>query len=96
MKDRFTLQEIANWQLHPADSLVELPSIQRGFVWKPKQVEDLWDSILRGFPIGSLLFSKTGDKLHLMDGQQRSTSIFLGYFNPYDTESPAKAWAIKG
>ena len=96
MKDRFTLEEIANWQLNPAESFVELPSIQRGFVWKPKQVEDLWDSILRGFPIGSLLFSKTGDKLHLMDGQQRSTSIFLGHLNPYDLESPAKAWAIKG
>ncbi|ASK28807.1 hypothetical protein CEY12_01205 [Chryseobacterium sp. T16E-39] len=96
MKDRFTLKEIANWQLYPADSFVELPSIQRGFVWKPKQVEDLWDSILRGFPIGSLLFSKTGDKLHLMDGQQRATSIFLGHFNPYKLESPVKAWTING
>ena len=77
-------------------SQVELPSIQRGFVWKPKQVEDLWDSILRGYPIGSFLFSKSGEKLYLMDGQQRSTSIFLGHFNPYNQIDTTKAWSIKG
>lgn len=96
MKDIFTLQEIANWQLEADNALVELPSIQRGFVWKPKQIEDLWDSILRGYPIGSLLFSKTSNKLHLMDGQQRATSIFLGHFNPYNVNSKTHAWSIKG
>lgn len=96
MNDFFTLQEIADWQLHNENSQVELPSIQRGFVWKSKQVEDLWDSILRGYPIGSFLFSKSGDKLYLMDGQQRSTSIFLGHFNPYNQIDATKAWAIKG
>ncbi len=96
MKDTFTLKEIANWQLEADNALVELPSIQRGFVWKPKQIEDLWDSILRGYPIGSFLFSKTSNKLHLMDGQQRATSIFLGYFNPYSVNSETHAWSIKG
>ncbi len=32
-----------------------MPSLQRGAVWKPNQIELLWDSILRGFPIGSLV-----------------------------------------
>ncbi|WP_208684823.1 DUF262 domain-containing protein [Flavobacterium sp. SLB02] len=96
MKDTYTLKEIANWQLDPDKSIVELPSIQRGFVWKPKQIEDLWDSILRGYPIGSFLFSKISNKLHLMDGQQRATSIFLGHFNPYNANDATKAWAIKG
>jgi len=35
-----------------------LPPIQRGFVWKPKQIVDLWDSLFRGMPIGSLMVSK--------------------------------------
>jgi len=96
MVDTFSLQHIANWQLNPDESLVELPTIQRGFVWKPKQVEDLWDSLLRGYPIGSFLFSQTGQKLYLMDGQQRATSIFLGHFNPFNTTNATKAWAIKG
>jgi hypothetical protein len=96
LKDTFTLQEIADWQLDIKNSIVELPPIQRGFVWKPKQIEDLWDSILRGYPIGSFLFSKTSTNLHLMDGQQRATSIFLGHFNPYKATEATKSWSIKG
>ena len=95
MQDKISLKEIAGWQLNPEQSEVELHSVQRGFVWKPQQIENLWDSILREFPIGSFLFSKTGNKYHLMDGQQRATSIFLGYYNPF-TNNSTKAWSIKG
>ena len=33
-----------------------LPAIQREFVWKPEQIAQLFDSILRGYPISSFLF----------------------------------------
>jgi len=33
-----------------------LPAIQREFVWKPQQIISLFDSIVRGYPIGSFLF----------------------------------------
>lgn len=91
----YSLEEIANWQLDNQNSKVKLPNIQRGFVWKSKQVEDLWDSILRGFPIGSFLLSQMGDCYDLMDGQQRSTSIFLGYFNPFKNNENIKTWSLK-
>lgn len=32
-----------------------LPAIQREFVWKAPQIERLFDSVLRGYPIGSFL-----------------------------------------
>lgn len=32
-----------------------LPAIQREFVWQPEQIEALFDSLLRGYPIGTLL-----------------------------------------
>ncbi len=35
-----------------------LPAIQREFVWKPEQIEKLFDSLLRGYPINSFLFWK--------------------------------------
>ena len=35
-----------------------LPAIQREFVWKPAQVSSLFDSLMRGYPIGSFLFWK--------------------------------------
>ena len=33
-----------------------LPAIQRAFVWRPNQIERLFDSLMRGYPIGSFLF----------------------------------------
>lgn len=63
---KLSLMDIAYWQLSTEQKsflkqpeiLAALPSLQRGAVWKPNQIELLWDSILRGFPIGSLVVCK--------------------------------------
>lgn len=39
------------------ENLIQLPPLQRDAVWKIAQVERLWDSLLRGFPIGSFLLA---------------------------------------
>ncbi len=38
------------------ENKIYLPAIQRKFVWKPNQIEKLFDSIMRGYPIGTFLF----------------------------------------
>jgi hypothetical protein len=93
VEQKLKLQDIAEWQF-AEDSEVTLPKMQRGFVWHPEQIEALWDSLLRRYPIGSFLFSKTKEEKYLlMDGQQRATAIALGFFNPFaDKMSP---WSIK-
>ena len=94
----FNLDEISKWQLDYDNSKVELPALQRGFVWKANQIESLWDSILRGFPIGSFLLSRSEDaKLFLLDGQQRATSIAIGYYNPWNKQEDEKNnfWSLK-
>ena len=48
------LEEIANGGY-------QIPVFQREFVWKTSQILELFDSILKGYPIGSLLFWKTKD-----------------------------------
>ncbi|MEQ1792973.1 MAG: DUF262 domain-containing protein [Nitrospira sp.] len=58
-----SLKEIAAWQVLVAGHENELcdvllPALQRGAVWKPYQVEQLWDSLLREFPIGSFLLAR--------------------------------------
>jgi len=35
-----------------------LPAIQREFVWKPEQIERLFDSLMQGYPFGAFLFWK--------------------------------------
>ena len=92
------LTEIASWQLNAEDAEVGLPALQRGYVWKPKQVETLWDSLLRGFPIGSFLISdnkKKEGKMDLLDGQQRATAIAMGFYNPWNDVKNANFFSSK-
>lgn len=89
----YTIADIASWQTELQEnkneildsSKITLPSLQRGFVWKPYQIEALWDSILRGYPVGAVLMSLSNGQRELLDGQQRSTSIALGFYNPFDS-----------
>ena len=85
----FKLRDIAGWG--GEDSEVSIPPLQRGLVWKPNQVEMLWDSILRGFPVGSFMLSDSSDgKYSLLDGQQRFNAISLGYF--HDKNDTSVLW----
>lgn len=81
MDNTFTLQNISDRT--NGTIIIDIPSLQRGLVWKPKQVEFLWDSIIRGFPIGGFILSEnTNNKYDLMDGQQRFNAIGLGFEEP--------------
>lgn len=40
------------------EGLIQIPVFQRDFVWKPNQMIELFDSIIKGYPIGSLLLWK--------------------------------------
>jgi hypothetical protein len=90
--DAYTIYDIAKWQVELEEKTakqdgntggIQLPTLQRGFVWQPHQMEALWDSILRGYPVGSLLMSKDiNNTKYLLDGQQRCTTIALGFQNP--------------
>lgn len=81
---QYLISEVANWLV--PESEVQLPVVQRGFVWKVSQIERLWDSLFRGYPIGAMMLSREGQNLMLLDGQQRATSIALGFYNPWKEE----------
>ena len=71
---------------------IALPDIQRPFVWSAAKVRDLFDSMYRGYPVGTLMLWETGaeigtrqvgggesdrvPKLLIVDGQQRLTSLY--------------------
>jgi uncharacterized protein with ParB-like and HNH nuclease domain len=40
-----------------------LPHIQRPFVWSEEQIEKLFDSLMRNYPIQTLLFWRTADQI---------------------------------
>lgn len=75
------------------NNTISLPTVQRGFVWKPYQIENLWDSLLRGYPVGAFVLSKkinsVKEEYELLDGQQRASAICLGFYNPLDESANA-------
>lgn len=65
---------------------IAIPEIQRPFVWKPKQVRDLIDSLYKGYPTGYIILWKnpnvklkdgtiSSGKKVVIDGQQRITAL---------------------
>lgn len=50
-----------------ADGRLRVPRFQRPFVWRPDQMIDLFDSIERGYPVGSLLVWDTAERVESLD-----------------------------
>jgi hypothetical protein len=53
-----------------------LPAIQREFVWKPSQIERLFDSLMQGYPFGTFLFWKVSPQ---MSGKFKFYDFVLNY-----------------
>lgn len=58
-----------------------LPAIQREFVWLPHQIERLFDSLMRGYPIGSFLFWR-------VDPETAKSYSFYQFITNYDQRKP--------
>lgn len=85
---------------------IAIPEIQRPFVWKPKQVRDLIDSLYMGYPTGYLIISQSPDmrlkdgtlsigKQILIDGQQRVTALMTAIVGMEILNSSFKRKRIK-
>lgn len=95
--------------------LVALPMIQRGSVWTADKIVNLWDSLLRGMPVGSFTVSVFKDhqpnqsvrligkretsqmaipdeSLSLLDGQQRTLAMCIGWGLPKGREMDRRVW----
>lgn len=70
---------------------VAVPGFQRGYVWRVAQIKNLFDSLIKNYPVGSFIIWKTkknieartlnGEKLPrekylILDGQQRMATLF--------------------
>ena len=74
------MTKISNILYSVEEGNLALPEFQRGYVWNRYQVRDLFDSLYRKNPAGSLLtWSTRRDNVPvelLLDGQQRVTSLY--------------------
>lgn len=79
-----------------------IPKYQRDYAWKDKNLDDLWEDLLEaknasndsmGHFLGTIVVAKepNSDVYHIIDGQQRSTTIFmLRYALNARTENPQR------
>jgi hypothetical protein len=65
----------------PTNGLLALPPIQRNPAWGPRQVVDVWDSVLRGLPLGTfMLLSRDPERLGLrMGADARNETLPWGW-----------------
>ncbi len=61
-------------EIHAREYL--LPAIQREFVWDTAEIVKLFDSLLRGYPVGSLLFWK-------VDAETAKDYVFYNFLTNY-------------
>lgn len=62
---------------------IVVPMFQRGKRWDPEKRKLFIDSLIKGYPVGSLLFADQGDREYsVIDGLQRCTSICEYILNP--------------
>jgi hypothetical protein len=59
-----------------------IPEFQREFIWQPKQVGELADSLSRGYPVGCIVVWKSSttegkEQIFVVDGQQRITALCI-------------------
>ena len=67
---------------------VIIPLFQRGKVWSNDDKSELINSLRKGFPIGSMLFAKLGEKLYsVVDGLQRGSTICDYIYHPTSCEN---------
>jgi len=85
-----TIRKIVNFLNNPENGGgFWLPNIQRSFVWKENQIERLFDSIMREYPISTLLVWKTKNKVRrrkFIDNYRRELKL-TDFYVPEDDKT---------
>lgn len=88
--ENWTLQDLscALQDMHRDNKRIAVPMFQRGKRWKKGQQQTFIDSLIKGYPVGTMLFYETFEDgvptYILVDGLQRGNSIKTYMNNPTD------------
>lgn len=88
--ENWTLEDLSSalQSMHKDNKRIAVPMFQRGKRWNKKQQETFIDSLIKGYPVGTMLFYETFEEGHqtyiLVDGLQRGNSIKSYMNNPTD------------
>lgn len=86
--ENWSLQDLSNalQDMHKDNKRIVVPTFQRGKRWKKSQEAKFIDSLIKGYPVGTMLFYETYEDNKrtyiLVDGLQRGNSIKKYMTNP--------------
>lgn len=86
--ENWTLQDLSSalQDMHKDNKRIVVPMFQRGKRWKKQQEQKFIDSLIKGYPVGTMLFYETYEDEKrtyiLVDGLQRGNSIKKYMTNP--------------
>ena len=88
--ENWTLEDLASalQNMNKDNKKIAVPMFQRGQRWSMSQRKVFIDSLIKGYPVGTMLFYETienGQQTYiLVDGLQRGNSIKMYMSNPTD------------
>ena len=86
--ENWSLQDLSSalQDMHKDNKRIVVPMFQRGKRWKKAQEQKFIDSLIKGYPVGTMLFYETYEDNKrtyiLVDGLQRGNSIKKYMTNP--------------
>ena len=95
MEAPITIREAVN-AIRRRDYL--LPAIQREFVWTAEKTESLFDSLMRGYPVGSFLFWKvapeSSQRYKFYEFMQEFHAFNKKHLNPFEIAEPKQLTVV--
>lgn len=68
-----SIGQVAAWFTSQGQGRLRLPPIQRSFVWRNEQIVNYWDSLMRGYPAGMMMVTRTAGARHYGRGLNNRT-----------------------
>jgi hypothetical protein len=68
-----SMGRVAAWFTSQGQGRLRLPPIQRSFVWRNEQIVNYWDSLMRGYPAGMMMVTRTAGARHYGRGLDNRT-----------------------
>lgn len=94
LMDKNSVASVVSPRVLATTTEIDIPDVQRGLVWNPTQIAELWKSIFEGYPIGALTVYKQENKWQLIDGQQRWHAIKLGLHPDEEQKAMTILWTV--
>ena len=94
--EAMSVRDLADWFGSEHEPRLRLPPIQRSLVWRNEQIVNFWDSLMRGYPAGTMMVHRTppramGRELVARNVDNETKPVSVGDFQLFDGQQRLSA-----